>query len=67
MIVSPKQLLTLYIAIAIALTGATAVMATFGVDELDKATALQCRTHDWPVSAHSIHIDWCESNGYSTK
>ena len=66
-IVSPKQVATLYVAIAIALTGATAVMATVGVAQLDEATALQCRTHDWPVSAHSIHIDWCESNGYTTR
>ena len=66
-IISPKQVAALYTAVAIALTAATAVMATFGVDELDKATALQCRTHDWPVKAHKIHMDWCADNGYATK
>ena len=66
-IISPKQVAMLYIAIAIGLTGATAVMATFGVDALDKATALQCRTHDWPQSAHNVHMHWCADNGYATK
>jgi uncharacterized membrane protein len=66
-IISPKQVTFLYITIAAALTGATAVMATVGVDKLDEATALQCRTHDWPVKAHKIHMDWCASNGYATK
>lgn len=64
MIVSPKQVLALYIGIAVTLTGATALMATVGVDKLDQATALQCRTHDWPVKAHKIHINWCVANGY---
>jgi hypothetical protein len=66
-IISPKQLLALYITIEAILTGATAVMATFGVDKLDEATALQCKTHDWPVKAHRVHIDWCSANGYATK
>jgi hypothetical protein len=66
-ILSPKQVLAMYIATAIAFTGATAVMATFGVSQLDKATALQCKTNDWPVKAHQIHIDWCTANGYATK
>ena len=52
---------------AVALTGITAGMLTFGVSRLDKATALQCRTHDWPVKAHKIHMDWCADNGYATK
>jgi len=47
--------------------GLTAGMITFGVNKLDKATALQCRTHDWPVKAHKIHMDWCADNGYATK
>lgn len=67
MVISPKQLLALYITIATVLTGATAVMATVGVDKLDKATAQQCQTHDWPVKAHQIHMDWCSANGYATK
>jgi len=33
---------------------------------LDKATAHQCRTHDWPADTHNIHIEWCEFEGYST-
>jgi len=65
-IVSPKQVLALYIGIAVTLTGATALMAMVGVDKLDQATALQCRTHDWPVKAHKIHMDWCKDNGYTT-
>ena len=46
---------------------ATALLATAGVTELEKATATQCRTHDWPADAHYIHMDWCASNGYATK
>jgi len=66
-IISPKQLLVGYITVAATLTGITAGMATFGVAQLDKATALQCRTHDWPVKTHKIHMDWCADNGYVTK
>ncbi len=36
------------------------------VANLDKATAEQCKTHDWPVSAHKVHMDWCADNGYKT-
>jgi hypothetical protein len=65
---SPKQITLVRFAIwAVALTGITAGMLTFGVNKLDKATALQCRTHDWPVKAHKIHMDWCADNGYATK
>ena len=65
---SPKQFAYLAVAIWVtALTGVTAGIVTFGVARLDQATALQCRTHDWPVKAHKIHMDWCADNGYITK
>ena len=64
---SPKQITLVCFAIwAVALTGITAGMLTFGVSKLDKATATQCRTHDWPEAAHQVHMDWCQANGYST-
>lgn len=31
---------------------------------IDKATAKQCITHDWPKEADQIHRDWCVTNGY---
>ena len=31
---------------------------------LDKATAKQCITHDWPKEADQVHRDWCITNGY---
>lgn len=31
---------------------------------IDKATAKQCITHDWPKDADQIHRDWCITNGY---
>lgn len=43
-----------------------AIASHFSVQALDKATAHQCRTHDWPVAAHQIHMDWCADNGYVT-
>ena len=65
---SPKQITLVCFAIwAVALTGITAGMLTFGVSKLDKATATQCRTHDWPIEAHQVHMDWCKANNYSTK
>ena len=36
------------------------------VHMLDKATAQQCVNHDWPSSAHHVHMDWCKINGYKT-
>ena len=46
-----------------------AVMAgavQLGINQLDKATAQQCRTHDWPADKHAIHMDFCTTYGYST-
>jgi hypothetical protein len=34
--------------------------------QLDKATAQQCASHDWPKAAHQVHMDWCAANSYST-
>lgn len=36
------------------------------VHQLDKATAKQCITHDWPADAHNIHLAWCAANNYPT-
>jgi hypothetical protein len=36
------------------------------VHQLEKATAQQCANHDWPKSAHEVHMAWCAGNGYST-
>ena len=66
-IILPKQVAALSIAIMVACTVATALLTTVGVTELEKATILQCRTHDWPVKAHQVHMDWCANNGYTTK
>jgi hypothetical protein len=43
-----------------------AIVCHFGVQALDKATAKQCATHDWPQVAHQIHMDWCAANNYKT-
>jgi hypothetical protein len=34
--------------------------------QLDKATAQQCASHDWPKDAHEVHMAWCAANGYET-
>ncbi len=31
---------------------------------IDRSTAEQCRTHDWPKEANQVHRDWCIANGY---
>ena len=46
-----------------------AVMVGFvqlGINQLDKATAHQCRTHDWPADKHAVHMEFCTSYGYPT-
>ena len=43
-----------------------AITAPAMIKQLDQATAQQCRTHDWPVAAHQVHMDWCAANGYAT-
>ena len=45
----------------------TAMWTYAGTIALDKATANQCRTHDWPVEKNEVHMDWCNANGYVTK
>jgi hypothetical protein len=65
---SSKQLT--FLAVAIWATGQIGFMAgfvMFSVARLDKATALQCKAHDWPVKAHQVHMDWCKANNYATK
>ncbi len=39
---------------------------SYHVAEIEEATAQQCITHDWPATAHAIHVEWCEHNGYPT-
>ena len=67
MIILPNKVAALFIGQMVACAVATALLATVGVDQLDKATRHQCITHDWPADAHYIHMDWCQSNGYATK
>jgi len=43
------------------------ITAQVSAHYLDKATAHQCRTHEWPVDAYKVHMDWCADNGYETK
>ena len=33
---------------------------------LDKATANQCLTHDWPVHKHQNMMNFCDDYGYPT-
>jgi hypothetical protein len=66
MFISFNKVAALYFAMAFTCVGATALFATVGVDNLNKATAQQCRTHDWPANKHQIHMDWCADNGYPT-
>ena len=42
------------------------IASCVGARLLDQATAKQCLQHDWPKSAHQIHMKWCASNGYKT-
>jgi hypothetical protein len=32
---------------------------------VDKATAHQCITHDWPKEHDTLHRNWCITNGYA--
>ena len=65
MTLSPKQATFFAVAIwATAQVGLTAGIITFGVNRLDKATALQCRTHDWPADKAVATSKWCVANGY---
>jgi hypothetical protein len=43
-----------------------AITAPAMIQQLDRATAQQCRTHDWPIALHQVHMDWCADNGYQT-
>lgn len=43
----------------------TGIATAIGVSRLDKATAHQCATSDWPAKADDLHRDWCKANGYA--
>ena len=53
-------------AIGMVVLGSINLGITTVVTNLDKATAQQCRTHDWPSHQHYTHMEWCLDNGYST-
>jgi hypothetical protein len=63
-IVSPNTVAALFLAQVVACVGATALLATVGVDQLDKATRHQCITHDWPADKAVATSKWCVDNGY---
>ena len=46
--------------------GFQVVSAVAVLPALEKSTAHQCKTHDWPVATHQVHMDWCAANGYDT-
>lgn len=48
-----------------ALVVMTGVGTAIGAARLDRATAKQCATADWPKAADDVHRDWCRSNGYA--
>ena len=39
----------------------------FSVHTLDKQTAEQCITHDWPADSHALHVNWCRTAGYAVQ
>jgi len=63
-IFSPNKVVALLFAPVAVWIGATALLATVGVDQLDKATAHQCLTHDWPADKAVATSKWCVANGY---
>ena len=64
--ISFNKVVALYFTITFTCVGATALSAAVGVNQLDKATAKQCLTHDWPADKHQVHMDWCADNNYPT-
>ena len=58
-----KNVAKVYVAVIIVMSITSQVVAHY----VDKATAQQCRTHDWPTAAHQVHMDWCADNNYTTK
>jgi hypothetical protein len=63
------KIMSNYKAFSLAVSGVVATMTIvchLGVQALNKATAQQCITHDWPQATHQIHMDWCADNGYAT-
>jgi len=50
----------------IAITTTMGIATQVTIHLLDVATAKQCRTHDWPATQHSAHMEWCATNNYPT-
>jgi hypothetical protein len=63
-ILSPNKVVALLFAPVVVCIVATALLATVGVDQLDKATRHQCITHDWPADKAVATSKWCVDNGY---
>jgi len=55
---------TTFAAIIISAFGLGILVGPVAAYFIDKATAKQCITHDWPKDADQIHRDWCIANGY---
>lgn len=64
LIISGKKFVSLYFAMVMACVIGDILLATVGVDQLDKATRHQCITHDWPADKAAATSKWCVANGY---
>ena len=55
------QRIATYVIIAASIMGIGSQAVIYFVD---KATAHQCNTHDWPKEHNTLHRNWCITNGY---
>ena len=55
------QRIATYVIIAASIMGIGGQAVIYFVD---KATAHQCNTHDWPKEHDTLHRNWCITNGY---
>ena len=48
------------------IAGGACGIVQLGINQLDTATAQQCKTRDWPADKHAVHMDFCNTYGYPT-
>ena len=53
-------------AVVVVVASVATGIVQLGINQLDTATAHQCKTHDWPADKHAVHMDFCTSYGYPT-
>lgn len=63
-VLNTRQFTAQYLGLAAMFVALIALVCVLGPQALDRATARQCETRDWPADRAAATEAWCLDNGY---